>query len=243
MRLRILLLTEDGETFHIGGMPGVYIEKIARFWGMSIDDGLRLYKELYDMPRFVEAGKQTTMSELLSICEHSIGVDARMIQARPRPYDLLLGVDGGLYRYADSALTMEAFLRFFPKETIRFAYLTVRNVAGEVIKGQKGFKFSIKPEKGVRHSDAHVHVVTSDRAYETSLRIPDGEELAHNSSIPPHLLRKAQKIVRENADELMSEWLELVEGIIRVKTLDDEPAVVIDMGPCLIPPGVMSDME
>ena len=238
MRLRVQFLTENGETFHIGGMAGVYIGKIARFWGITENEGRMLYKRLYDNPLYVEVDERTTMNELLSKSEREIGVDSQGLPARPRPYDLLLGVDDRLYRYADSALTIGAFLRFCPEESVHSAYLTVKNVAGEVIRGQKGFRFRINPEKGVRHNSAHVHVVTSDRAYETSISIPDGEELAHNSGFPPHLLRRAQTIVREKSDELMSEWLKSVEGIIRVNTPDDEPAVVIDMGPCWLPPGI-----
>ncbi len=39
MKLRVQFLTENGVTFHIGGMAGVYMEKMARFWGMSDDEG------------------------------------------------------------------------------------------------------------------------------------------------------------------------------------------------------------
>ena len=235
VKLRVQFLTENGETFHIGGMAGVYIGKIARFWDITENEGRMLYKRLYDNPLYVEVDERTTMSELLAKCEKEIGVGTQHLYTRPRPYDLLLGVGDRLYRYTDSALTIGAFLKFFPEESVHSAYLTVKNVAGEVIKGQKGFRFYIKPEKGVRHNGAHVHAVTSDGAYKTSISIPDGKELACNSGFPPHLLRKAQAIVREKSDELMMEWLKAVESIIRVNTSDDKPAVVIDMGPCWLP--------
>lgn len=234
MKLRIQFLTDDeGGHFHIGGAAGIDIFRVARYWGLADGEALWLYNDLYQYPKYVETYYGDSLDNLFSAAEAAIGLVEQNRDQGTRPYELILRIDGDLFRFSDTGMKLDKLRKYFAEGQITDIFFKLKNLAGEVLPGNKGLKFEIHPDEHGPHNCPHVHVSTSDGSKTVILGIPDGNDLSKGlSRFPKNMLAKARDIVIENHIELMDEWRKAVDGKIRIKTAGLDPAIVDDLGPC-----------
>lgn len=234
MKLRVQFLTDDENGhFHIGGTAGIDIFRVAQYWNLTDGEALWLYNDLYQNPKYVETSYDGSLNSLFSEAESVIGLHEQKRNQGPRPYELILRIDGDLFRFSDTGMKLDKLRKYFAEKQITDVFFKLKNLAGEVIPGNKGLKIEIHPDEHGSHNCPHVHVSTPDGSQSVILGIPDGNDLSKGSShFPKSKLAIARDIVIENHVELIDEWRKAVDGIIRVTAGGLEPAVINDCGPC-----------